>query len=230
MKRNLKVGAVLAAVLAMSVIGAVTAQAGQLKVGPASNGSTSAWLTGSQTAAKNKLTITSVSGVALTSVVCNVTNFDITVSGLSSTSAVSIEEVTTTPTISGCEIGGLAATVNISSCKYTLSGVGTAALTANVSLTACTSAITFTEGTCVLSIPSTSATLEKITYASVAGPPKSVLGTLALKKIPVTAGAGCPANLQAAGNTGDLSGAVSTKAFSDDGGGTEGTQINLEGA
>jgi hypothetical protein len=228
MMRNLKICMTLAAVLAIGAIGAGTAQAGALDVGPTAAGVISAWTTGTQTAPKNhKFTVTSVSGVVLTSLVCSNTSYDITISGLSSNSAVSVSEMTATPTAAGCELGGLAASVATGSCKYTFSGEGTAALTFNMSIVGCTSTLTVTQGTCVLSIPSTSVTLEKVTFTSVAGPPKHVLMTLALRKIPITGGTGCPANLQAAGNTADLSGTTTTKAFSDLNG-EEGAQINLE--
>ncbi len=57
--------------------------------------------------------------------------------------------------------------------------------------------------------------------------PKHVLATLELANIPVTGDSDCPVNLQAAGNTGDLSGTQTIKAFSIPGG-FEGAQVSLQ--
>ncbi len=215
MIRTFKLGIAVVAVLVMSVIGAAAAQAGSLDVG-----ASPAWLTGSQVV-KNKLTVTSAAGVDLATVKFGTANYDIT------TSTTSVTHMTSTPTIGECELGALEATCSPGTCRFTLSGVGTPALTFDFSITSCTSVFTITQGACVLTIPSTGV-LEKVLFSSVAGAvPKHVLATLEVKKIPVEGDVGCPAALQAAGNTGDLSGTITTKAFSDVSG-VEGAQVNLE--
>lgn len=219
---NLKLGMVIAAMLVMSAIGASAAQAGSLDVGAAP-----AILTGEQgstAASKAKLTVTSASGETLTTAKCA------TATGGATTSTLSVTEETLTPSFGSpgtCELGGLSATISIGTCTLTLSGVGTPARTANGSIAGCTSPATITQGTCVLSATSTSTTLEKATATSVAGPPKHIAVTLEVKKIPVTGGAGCPTNLQGAGLTGDLSGTLTIKAYSDVSG-VEGVQTSLE--
>lgn len=218
MMRNLKIGMVLGAVLAMSAIGAGTALAsGSLDVG-----ASPAVITGIQ-GTQNKLTVTSASGASLTSVVCETSSIDAT------SSTASVTELTVQPTYASCTLGGLAASIAPGTCRYTLdSSSSTEPTTASVSVTSCTSTLTITQGTCVLSVASTSTKLEQVTFASVAGSsPKHVSVTLSVKKIPITGGTGCPANLQAAGLTGDLSGTLTVKAYSDSAGG-EGTQVSLE--
>jgi hypothetical protein len=223
MNRTIKLGIAITAVLALSAIAAAAAQAGSLDLGAAP-----ALLTGEQgttASTKIKATVTSASGALLTTAKCS------QVSGGGTTSTASVTEFTLTPSfggVGGCELGGLSATIAFGSCTITLSGVGTAALTTNGSIVGCTSPATITQGTCVLSVTSTSTTVEKVTAASVAGPPKHIVATLAIQKVPVTGGSGCPANLQAAGLTGDLNGTLTIKAFSDAGGGLEGSQVSLE--
>ncbi len=219
MIRSIKLGAAIAVVLAIGAVGAAAAQAGALDVGAAP-----AWMTGTQGtgANQNKLTVTSSTGsLTLTTVKFGMSAFDIT------TTTPSVTHLTSTPTFGECLLGGLAASCNPGTCKFTLSGVGAPAFTFNVSITGCTSAFSITQGTCTLTIGSTSTTLEKIVFSSVAGSnPSHVLAVLEVRKIPVVGDPGCPPDLQQAGNTGDLSGTQTTKAFSDSGG-VEGAQVSL---
>ncbi len=222
--RNLKIGMVLAAVLAMSVIGAAAAQAGSLDVGIA--GAKLEGTQGTTAATKDKLTVTSATGTeTLTTVKCTTA----TIEGVTSTTSVTSLEVTPKYGAAGtCELGGLSATVSPGTCKYTLSGVGTAAKVANASVTGCTSTLSITQGTCTLSVTSTSPTsetLEKVSFASVAGAKSTVTATLEVKKIKVSGSTGCPANLQVAGNTGDLTGTQNVSAFENKAGGA---QVSLE--
>jgi hypothetical protein len=218
MMRTLKVAMALMAVSAMSLVGVAAAQAttSGLDVGVAP-----AILTGEQVT-QNKLAVTSSTGTTLTTVKCSVAKLDAT------TTEKEVHEATLTPTYSTCEVGGLTATVNPNSCKYTLTDTLTA-LTANADVTECgTGKIEITQGTCVLTIGNTSTALEDITFSNVAGSsPKHVLATLNVKKIPVTGDSGCTANLQAAGLTGDLTGTQTVKAYEDISG-AEGPQVSLE--
>jgi hypothetical protein len=218
MMRNLKVGMVLAAALAMTAIGAAAAQAGSLDVG-----STPATLKGSQSSTV-KLTVTSAAGAFLSTAKCT------TASLHGTTSTASVTEVTLTPSYgaaSTCELGGLAATVSPGSCKYTVSSIGTPANIANVSIAGCTAGLTIVQGSCTLTINSTSITLQKITFTSTNGlSPDHVITELEVTKIPINGSAGCPANLVGSTNTGDLSGVYTVKAYVDNGG-FEGAQTSL---
>ncbi len=218
MTRTIRLGIAVTAVLAMSAIGAAAAEAGSLDIG-----GTPTLLTGEQGigTAKNKLTVTSSLGETLTTFKCMTASLEATTSFLSAT------ELTVTPKYSGCELGGILATVNSNSCKYTLSGVGVTPLAVNFSVTSCTSTLTITQGTCVLTIPSSSETLERVTFTNVSASPKNLTANLEVKKIKVFGGTGCPANLQALGNTGDLTGTQTLKSFVDSSG-VEGTQVSLE--
>ncbi len=222
MMRNLKIGVILAAVLATSAIGAASAQAGSLDVGAAP-----AWLTGTQentASGKHKWIVTSVSGVTLTTVKCTTANYDIT------TSTLSVTHFTATPTFGGaneCELGGLAATVSPGTCTFTFSGVGLAALSFDVSVVNCTSTLSIVQGSCTLSVPNTVETLKTVSFTSTTGlSPDHVTLHFELKKIPISGSAGCPANLVGSTNTADTSGTITTKAFSDING-VEGSQVSL---
>jgi hypothetical protein len=221
MMRNLKVGMVLAAVLAMSAIGASAAQAGSLDVGAAP--ATLEGIQGSTVSTKAHLTVTSSIGTPLSGSKCTTASIDAT------TSTSSVTELTITPSYGGagtCELGGLAATWSPGSCKFTLSGVGTAASIANVSVTGCTAGLSIVQGSCTLTISNTSVTLAQIKFTSTGGSPDHVTADLEITKIPITGSAGCPANLVGSTNTGDLSGEYTVKAYSDVGG-VKGAQVSL---
>ncbi len=220
MTRNLRIGMILTAALAISAFGAAAAQAdSQFDIGAAP-----AWLTASQNA-QNKLTVTSASGVTLTTLKCGTWAYHATTSGSQE------PEVTFTQPLGNpgeCTLGGLEATVTPGTCKYTLTSTPTSQVW-NVDLVGCTSTLSITQGTCVLSVPSTSAALPKVTFVSVpatASTKAHVTATLEVKGLSVTGGSGCPANLQVAGNTADLTGTQTIKAYFDTGG-TEGAQVSL---
>lgn len=214
MIRNLKIGIVLAAVLAMSAIGASAQAASSLDVGAAP-----ATLTASQ-GVQNKLTITDA-GVVVTTVRCSTADLEAT------TTTTNVTEATVTPNYGAakmCELGGIAASVTVNGCKYTLKGTATALTwTADVVCPA-GKVIEIEQGTCVITVAS-QANLGTITFANVAVPPKHVTATLNIKGISVTGGLGCPANLQGV-KTADLTGTQTVKAFKDEV--VEGAQVNLE--
>ncbi len=221
--RNLKTGMVLAAMLAISAIGAAGAQAGSLDVGAAP-----AWLTGSQGAgtAKAKLAIKNSAEETLATVKC--TNASIT----ATTSTLSVTETTVTPSYGNvlskeCELSGLAATVRPGSCKYTLSGVGSAANVAGAQVTSCTSVLEIEQGTCILTVASSTSEYQKLTFTSTTGlSPDHVTADLEVKNIALTGDSGCPSNLVGTATHGELTGSYTVKAFSDVNG-VEGAQVSL---
>ncbi len=130
MIRNIKaLGLAFIAVAAMSMVAASAAQAAQLHAAT----SPSATITGGQTVQHNfKLT---TSGAETK---CTNAQFEGTVEG-GSGGTTTAEEITVTPTYSGCQTVGLASQVIMNGCKYTITGAQPQTLTALVDVTGCTS-------------------------------------------------------------------------------------------
>jgi hypothetical protein len=222
MLRYFTTGLILAAILAMNAIGVSAAQAGSLDAG-----AVPAILTGTQgstLSTKAKLVVTSVSGVTLSTVKCT------TASLTATTFTTSVNEAVLTPSYgvgASCELGGFAATVSPGTCKYTLSGVETAASIANASITGCTSTLAIVQGSCTLSVASTSVALAQVKFTNTSElTPDHMTADLEFTKIPISGSAGCPANLVGSTNTADLSGSYTFKAFTYEGC-VEGAQVNL---
>jgi hypothetical protein len=143
------------------------------------------------------------------------------------TSAASVTEATLEPAFSGCTLGGLTASINVNGCRYTLTNTPTAKAF-NLDFTSCTKPLEIIQGTCVVTIGN-QGPLGTITMASLAGPPKEVEATFAVKGITWSAGAGCPANINETTNAAfaELTGITKFRALVDTGG-VEGAQTSLE--
>jgi hypothetical protein len=142
MLRNLVRAAVLSA--SLFVLGAISASAA-FASGEFTVGLTPAAITGEQTT-QNVLEVTNTAG-GFVKVKCNVATFEGTTVFNSGT------DLTITPTYSGCTLGGLAATVRMNGCKYTLTAV--ASHLADVDIVGCTTgkAMTIVKGNCTISVP-----------------------------------------------------------------------------
>ncbi len=220
MTSKLNAAIILAAVLGMGAVGASIARAeSSLDVG-----ASPAFLTGSQET-KNKLTITSASGETLTTVKCS------TVSLVGTTSTISVTEFSLTPNYgeaNTCELGGLAATTHSNGCVWQWKRTSFSLTWSTNLVCPKEKDIQITQGTCVITIkpPQSKETIDvanKILLGI-----KIIEGILNIRKLLMEGGPGCPANLQAAGITGDWTGTQVIKAFSDLGG-VEGSQVSLEG-
>jgi hypothetical protein len=220
MIRTLKLSMALTALLALGAVGVSSAQAATSGLDVGTTPTHSAWLTGEQ-ATQNKLIITS--GTETVTVKCSTATFQAT------TADGTVNEATVTPGYGGvnaCTLGGSFATVDINSCKYTLTDTLTS-LVANADVVCPgTSKIEITSAGCTVTVGS-QGPLGSVTFSNNAGPPEHVTATLAVKNIAVTGDAGCPANLVGAHNA-ELTGSITLKAFQDNAGGVEGTQVSLK--
>lgn len=220
--RNLEVGAIFAAVLAIGAIAAPAAQAASaLDVGAAP-----AWLTSEQIV-QNKLVVTADDGSTLTTIKCATAQLETT------TTTSSVTEATLSPyfgPVKTCLWGGVQATTKTNGCTFTLTNTATSfkwgmdiVCPAGKEIEIEETLATFT---CTIYIAPQSG-LEKITFSNVAGSsPAHVLATLEVTKIAVTAiGFACPANLTGK-HTADLTGTQTMKAFKDEGG-VQGAQVSL---
>jgi hypothetical protein len=211
---NLKLGIILAALAAVSVLGAPAAQAASsLDVG-----ATPAFLTGAQVA-QNKLSITN-GGVVVAVLKCSTATLAAT------TTAANVKEVTFAPEYNTCTKAGLAAVVKVNGCTYTLTGTAVALEWDFDIVCPAGKTMEIVQGSCITTIGS-QGPLQKVTFANVAGVnPKHVLATLEVNGIAEVGNLGCPANLQGA-HPADLTGTQTIKAFRDEGG-VEGVQVSLE--
>ncbi len=194
---------------ALCVIGAVSAPPAFAAVGEFTFGSAPATVTGSQVA-QNVFSVTNTAGSQVQEK-CSVATFEGT------SSVASGKDLTITPEYSNCTLGGLAATVNMNGCKYTLTG--SAEKTALVDITGCTTGKTMTwvKGNCTIAIGEQSA-LAHITFTSEGtASTMDVLANLTITGIRVTqTGSECFAP-GATQSDASWSGTVTFKAFSDSG-------------
>ena len=212
MTRNLKaLGLSLVALVAVSAIAASAAQAtaGELDIG-----TSPAILTGQQTA-HLKLRYTQ-SGLTLQ---CTQANLEGT------TQSSSVSEAQVTPQYGGCTYGGVASSIDVNGCKFTMTG-GVAANTAQVDIVGCTSSLTITQGSCSITVKE-QGPLSHIVFSNVPGSPTHIAANFTIQGIHYEGDAGCGTNVIGTHVDGDLTGEMTIKAFSDNNG-FEGGQVALE--
>jgi hypothetical protein len=144
MTRKIKtLGLALVAFAAMSVVAAGGAQAAELHA----NAPTTAAIFGQQTT-QHQFTIDA--GI----VKCNQALFEGLATGGGQTQTTA-QELQITGTYTGCNISGLASTVDMNGCKFTITGAGQAAETVQVDITGCTAGKTIevTSNPCVVTVP-----------------------------------------------------------------------------
>jgi hypothetical protein len=205
MLRNLmRAAALCAALCALGAVTASSAFAGEFTFGAAP-----AAVTGSQVA-QNVFEVTNSAG-GFVKVKCSEVTFEAT-----SSTAVT-KDLTVTPTYGGCTLGGLAASVTMDGCKYTLTGESSPARTFSVDIVQCTpgKAITVKKGNCTITVPEQSE-LEHVVFdneGTVSA--MDALATVTISRITNTqTGSECPApGLHSSDAT--YSGTVTVKAFSD---------------
>ena len=135
---------------------------------------------------------------------------------------VNVNELTLTATYSLCQTGGgLASTVRLNGCKYTLTGAGQAAFTFLVDISGCTAGkkieiITPAIG-CTLTIGE-QLNIPHVVFDNTGGMPQDVLTTFTLNGIHVLQdGAGCPDGDNHTSFNLTLNGNTTTTAFFDQG-------------
>jgi hypothetical protein len=142
MLRNPMRAAVLCA--ALCTLGSVTTSSAFAAAGEFTIGTSPAAITAEQKV-QEVITVKNTAGSPV-SIKCSIATFEGTASTANTT------DITLTPTYSGCTLGGLAATVKMNGCKYTLTG--SAAQTAILDIVGCTigKTITITKGNCTIAI------------------------------------------------------------------------------
>ncbi|HEV7482884.1 MAG TPA: hypothetical protein VGO13_07280 [Solirubrobacterales bacterium] len=210
--KRMALGLTLAAVLAMSAIGASAVQAATSGL---DIGESPAVLTGSLVSAAQPHTW--VYGAAV--VKCEEGNLEATVAGTVSEPK-NVHEATVTGTYSKCKLAGTAAEVRMNGCKYTWTDTPTS-LTFEVDVTACTSGKVIEIASlvnCTLTIKE-QGPLSHVVFENVVGSvPAHVVANWTIKNTHVVFdGTECPV---AGGTTianGEFSGKTTVKAFKDEG-------------
>jgi hypothetical protein len=133
------------------------------------------------------------------------------------------QELTLTPTITGCKTFGLASVLDMNGCKYTITnktaaGV-TTALKATVDITGCTAGkqIEVTASGCTIRVPEQH-NLNDLGFVNLATVPKTVTMNITIQGITYQlTGALCPGTTGVLTHDGDITGSVTLKAFVDNG-------------
>ncbi len=207
MLRHLMRAAALCA--ALCALGAIAAPSAFGAAGEFTIGTSPATITGSQ----SSTIIIAIKNVSLTIVLikCSVVSLE----GTSSTA--SGRDLTLTSTSSGCTLGGLAATLHMNGCKYTLTG--SAERTALLDIVGCTTGktITATKGNCTIAIGEQAGLSHVVFTSEGTASTMDALANLTITGLKSTqTGSECPAP-GATQSDGTISGTVTFKAFSDAG-------------
>jgi hypothetical protein len=213
MLRNvMRAAALCAALCALGALTASSAFAGQFTT----NGVSTVTFTGSQGTEQNIFEITNSAG-SFVKVKCSEASFE----GTSSTP--SPTEVTITPTYGGCTLGGLAASVTMDGCQYTLTGESSPAGTFSVDIVSCTAgkAITIKKGNCTVTVPAQN-NLSHVVFDSSGSASEMDIVATATVSVPsgginnTQTGSECPAPGLTSSDA-SYSGSVTIRAFSDEG-------------
>jgi hypothetical protein len=140
---------------------------------------------------------------------------EVTFEGTSSTA--SGKEITVTPTYGSCTLGGLAASVTMDGCRYTLTGASSPARTASVDIVGCTpgKAITVKKGNCTITVPEQSELSHVVFDNEGTTSTMDALATATVTGINNTqTGSECPSPGLTSSDA-SYSGTVTVKAFSD---------------
>ncbi len=201
------------ALLLPSIASVSAAQAEGLDVG-----STHAFLTAVQGAVKPiKLTLTSASGVALSTVKCPTNNYEGTVSSSN------VTELTGSAIWKNCELGGLEASSDLMDCE--LVWTWTFPAKTHIKCGPGQGPVTIIQGSCVISIKAQTIPVSVANKGS--GATADIEATLAGTGVEWEGSSGCPSNLVGAHSTGDWSGLMTFKAF-EDVSGVEGAEVSLQ--
>jgi hypothetical protein len=208
MLRNVMRAAALCVVLC--ALGAVTASSAF--AASFTFGAAPATITGSQ-ATLNVIEFTNSTHVERVKTKCSVVSFEGTAS------VATANELTLTPTFSGCTGGGLAETIKMNGCKFTFTGASSAALTVSLDIAGCTTGktITMTQGNCTISIPAQSELAHIVFTSGGSASEMDALATVTITTLQSTqTGSECPAP-GLTSSDGSYSGTITFKAFSDQG-------------
>lgn len=139
-----------------------------------------------------------------------------------------ITEQTIIPSYSGCTLAGVDATIDVNSCRYTLTNTTTALLW-KFDITACGAKgkIEITSAACEIEIPEQTG-LSSITYANEGtGESADVKETFAITGLKTIGTSGCPKGVMGTQTTSEISGTGTMRAFRDVNG-VEGAQTSVK--
>lgn len=193
----------------MSIIAASAAQAAEFHA----EGGPNVSVTGAQTEAF-KLQLTG-SGATVN---CTQVLFEGTLQGGTSQQTTA-QEITLTPTHTGCSAFGLAATVEMNGCKFTITAAGQAANTTVLDIAGCTvgKSIQAKTAGCTITVPEQTG-LSHAVGATNAGPPKDIEVQTTLQGITYQlSGAACSGTTGVTTHDADLVGKATFRAFVDNG-------------
>jgi hypothetical protein len=127
---------------------------------------------------------------------CNQATFEGLATGGGQTQTTA-QELQVTGTYAQCNISGLAATVDMNGCKYTITGAGQAANTVQVDITGCTAGkvITVTSATCTVTVPEQHSLTGHIVFTNIPEPtavPHDVQANITISGITYQTHGTCP--------------------------------------